>query len=65
MPQTLHDWVRKHEIDFGLRDGVTSVESSVGSQADSYDNAMAETINGLYKAELIYKRGPWKSREST
>lgn len=40
------------------------VESSVGSRGDSYDNALAETINGLYKAELIYKRGPWKSRES-
>lgn len=40
------------------------VESSVGSRGDSYDNALAETINGLYKAELIYKRGPWKSREA-
>jgi transposase InsO family protein len=40
------------------------VEPSVGSRGDSYDNALAETINGLYKAELIYKRGPWKNRES-
>jgi len=40
------------------------VESSVGSRGDSYDNALAETINGLYKTELIYKRGPWKNRES-
>jgi transposase InsO family protein len=39
------------------------IEPSVGSR-DSYDNALAETINGLYKAELIYKRGPWKSREA-
>jgi transposase InsO family protein len=37
---------------------------SVGSTGDSYDNALAETINGLYKTELIYKRGPWKTRES-
>ena len=37
------------------------MESSVGSRGDSYDNAMAETINGLYKAELIHKRGPWKT----
>ena len=37
---------------------------SVGSTGDSYDNAMAETINGLYKTELIYKRGPWRTRES-
>jgi transposase InsO family protein len=40
------------------------VESSVGSRGDSYDNALAETINGLYKTELIHKRGPWKNRES-
>ena len=37
---------------------------SVGSKGDSYDNALAETINGLYKAELIHRRGPWKTRES-
>ncbi|WP_425218939.1 integrase core domain-containing protein [Ralstonia solanacearum] len=40
------------------------IEPSVGSRGDSYDNALAETINGLYKAELIHRRGPWKSRES-
>jgi len=40
------------------------VEPSVGSRGDSYDNALAETINGLYKTELIHKRGPWKNRES-
>jgi transposase InsO family protein len=40
------------------------VEPSVGSKGDSYDNALAETINGLYKAELIHKRGPWKTREA-
>ena len=32
---------------------------SVGSKGDSYDNALAETVNGLYKAELIRRRGPW------
>ena len=37
------------------------IEPSVGSTGDSYDNALAETINGLYKAELIYRMGPWKS----
>ncbi len=37
------------------------IEPSVGSTGDSYDNALAETINGLYKAELIHRRGPWKS----
>lgn len=40
------------------------IAPSVGSRGDSYDNALAETINGLYKAELIHRRGPWKSRQS-
>jgi transposase InsO family protein len=35
-------------------------KASVGSVGDSYDNALAETINGLYKAEIIHKSGPWK-----
>ena len=39
------------------------VEPSVGSVGDSYDNALAETINGLYKAEVIWRRGPWRSFE--
>ena len=34
--------------------------ASVGSRGDSYDNALAETINGLYKAEVIRKEGPWR-----
>jgi transposase InsO family protein len=34
------------------------VEPSVVSVGDSYDNALAETINGLYKAEIIHRRGP-------
>ena len=37
--------------------------NSVGSKGDSYDNALAETVNGLYKAELIHRRGPWRSIE--
>ena len=36
------------------------LESSVGSTGDSYDNALAETINGLYKTEVIHRRGPWR-----
>jgi putative transposase len=40
------------------------VEPSVGSVGDSYDNALAETINGLYKAEVIHRRGPWRSFEA-
>lgn len=40
------------------------VAPSVGSVGDSYDNALAETINGLYKAEVIHRRGPWRSLEA-
>ena len=36
------------------------VETSVGSVGDSYDNALAETIIGLYKTEVIHRRGPWR-----
>jgi putative transposase len=39
------------------------VVNSVGSKADSYDNALAETVNGLYTAELINRRGLWRSVE--
>jgi putative transposase len=37
------------------------VVNSVGSKGDSYDNALAEAVNSLYKFELIYRRGPWRS----
>jgi len=40
------------------------IEPSVGSVGDSYDNALAETINGLYKTEVIRRRGPWRSLET-
>ena len=39
------------------------IESSEGSRGDAYDNALAETINGLYKAEVIHHLGPWKGLE--
>jgi putative transposase len=39
------------------------IELSVGSTGDSYDNALAETVIGLFKTEEIYRRGPWKGRE--
>jgi transposase InsO family protein len=41
------------------------VMPSVGSVADSYDNAMAEALNGTFKAELIHRCGPWKTRAQT
>ena len=40
------------------------IEPSVGSVGDRYDNALAETINGLIKAEVIHRRGPWRSFEA-
>ncbi|PMQ06719.1 hypothetical protein DyAD56_04435 [Dyella sp. AD56] len=51
-------------IRYSERLAEASVEPSVGSKGDSYDNALAETINGLYKAELIHRRAPWKTREA-
>lgn len=50
-------------IRYSERLAEAGIEPSVGSKGDSYDNALAETINGLYKAELIHRRAPWKSRE--
>ncbi len=51
-------------IRYSERLGEAGIEPSVGNTGDSYDNALAETINGLYKTELIHKQGPWKSVES-
>lgn len=36
----------------------------MGSVGDSYDNALAESINALYKAEVIQRRGPWRTIEA-
>ena len=51
-------------IRYSERLAEAGIEPSVGSRGDSYDNALAETINGLYKAELIHRRTPWKTKES-
>jgi transposase InsO family protein len=40
------------------------IEASVGSVGDSYDNALAETIIGLYKTEVIHARGPWRTLDA-
>ena len=48
-------------IRYSERLAEAGIEPSVGSKGDSYDNALAETINGLYKAEIIHRRGPWKN----
>ncbi|MDP2226078.1 MAG: radical SAM protein [Moraxellaceae bacterium] len=50
-------------ISYTERLAEAGIEPSVGSKGDSYDNALAETINGLYKTELIHRQ-PCKSREA-
>jgi len=51
-------------IRYSERLAEAGIEPSVGSVGDSYDNALAETINGLYKAELIHRRAPWKNKKA-
>jgi len=51
-------------IKYSERLAEAGIKPSVGSVGDSYDNALAETINGLYKAEVIHRRGPWRSLEA-
>jgi transposase InsO family protein len=51
-------------IRYTERLGQAGIEPSVGSVGDSYDNALAETVNGLFKAEVIHRRGPWRSLEA-
>lgn len=50
-------------IRYSERLAEAGIAPSVGSRGDSYDNALAESVIGLYKTELIRKRGPWKSIE--
>ena len=51
-------------IRYSERLAEAGIEPSVGSKGDSYDNALAETINGLYKAEVIHRRGSWKTKQA-
>ncbi|KZN44109.1 hypothetical protein N482_17630 [Pseudoalteromonas luteoviolacea NCIMB 1942] len=48
-------------IRYSERLAEAGIQASVGSVGDSYDNAMAETINGLFKTEVIRRNGPWKN----
>ena len=59
--RTQRDAILRPEI---ARLAEAGIEPSVGSVGDSYDNALAETINGLYKAEVIHRCGPWRSFEA-
>jgi transposase InsO family protein len=51
-------------IHYTERLALAGIEPSVGSVGESYDNALAETINGLYKAEVIHRLGPRKTMAS-
>ena len=51
-------------IKYSERLAEAGIKPSVGSVGDSYDNALAETVNGLYKAEVIHRRGLWRSLEA-
>jgi transposase InsO family protein len=65
----LHDGLVHHSdrgvqylsIRYTERLAQAGIERSVGSVGDSYDNALAESIIGLYKTEVIRRRGPWRS----
>jgi putative transposase len=51
-------------IRYTERLAAAGIEPSVGSVGDSYDNALAESIIGLFKTEVVWRRGPWKSLEA-
>ena len=50
-------------IRYSERLSEAEIVASVGSKGDSYDNALAESFNGLYKTELIHRKGPWRNIE--
>uniref|UniRef100_UPI001FE3A82E integrase core domain-containing protein n=1 Tax=Microvirga zambiensis TaxID=1402137 RepID=UPI001FE3A82E len=56
--------VQDVSIKYTERLAEAGIEPSVGSVGDSYDNALAETVIGLFKTEVIHRRGPWRSFES-
>jgi putative transposase len=66
LPELVHHsdrGVQYLAIKYTERLAVAEAVGSVGSRGDSYDNALAESVNGLYKSELINLRGPWRSVE--
>lgn len=50
-------------VRYSERLGLAGITPSVGAVGSSYDNALAETINGLYKTEVIKRRGPWRTSD--
>ncbi len=69
-PRVVSSWCRSLEAAGWVmcrdceRLAAAGIEPSVGSISNSYDNALAETINGLFKAEVIHRRGPWRNAEA-
>ncbi len=59
----VHHRVQYMTIRYTERLEDAGIAPSVGSVGDSYDNALAETINGLYKTEVIRRNGPWRNLE--
>ena len=76
MRRLMHDWARnpvpRPRVSMTVASGRVAVASAmvvrttllVGSQGDSYDNALAETNKGFYKAKLIHHKAPWKTMDS-
>ena len=58
------DGVQYVSIKYTERLVEAGIEPSVGSVGDSYDNALAETVIGLFKTEVIHHQGPWRSLEA-
>ncbi len=56
--------IQRSLIRYTERLAEAGIAPSVGSVGDSYDNVLAETINGLFKAEVIHRHGPWRSFEA-
>jgi putative transposase len=55
--------VRHTSVAFTERPAAAGVSGSVGTTGDAYDNALAESVIGLFKTELIKPRGPWRTAE--
>ena len=64
MQTTAGQWDGQYlSIRYTERLAKAGIEPSVGSVSDWYDNALAETINGLYKTELVHRQGPWRNMQ--
>ena len=64
MLRRLFEAVQYVSMKYSERLAEVGIEPSVGSVGDSYNNALAETVIGLLKTEVIHRRGPWRSFEA-